>query len=405
MHIALCTPVSLNLFEPHVRHEEPMPSGFTYPFAFFLTMRLLEAGHRVTVVTSACDVPLRTCWQDSSGRLTVIATPRRRPRYYCWDLYRREVRAMCAELRQSAPDLVHAQWTYEFADAGLSSGLPCLVTARDAPWLVAWHFKRFYRLYRAVYSSLYQAPRIRYFTSVSPHIQRLYRHEPFFRPEFCDVTPNGLEQRFFASGPRLAVRQPSAPCFVSVSGWSRLKNAPCLLRAFAVVRRRCPDAKLFLIGDGLGPGQKAETWAMKNGLTEGVVFKGVLPYREMLDLLDRTADICVHTTREESFSMVTLESMAKGIPVVGGLRSGGVPWLLDHGAAGVLVDIESPQAVAEGMIRLAEDRELYQAVAKRAYERAEEHFKTETIIKKYVSVYEHVLQLSQTKRSAMQSDV
>ena len=58
MHIALCTPVSLNLFEPHVRHEEPMPSGFTYPFAFFLTMRLLEAGHRVTVVTSACDVPL-----------------------------------------------------------------------------------------------------------------------------------------------------------------------------------------------------------------------------------------------------------------------------------------------------------------------------------------------------------
>lgn len=312
---------------------------------------------------------------------------------------------MCAELRQAAPDLVHAQWTYEFADAGLSTGLPCLVTARDAPWLVAWHFKRFYRLYRAVYSSLFQVPRIRYFTSVSPHIQRLYRHEPFFRPEFCDVTPNGLEKRFFASGPRLGVRQPSAPCFVSVSGWSRLKNAPCLLLAFAVVRRRCPDAKLFLIGDGLGPGQKAETWAKIKGLTEGVVFKGVLPYREMLDLLDRTADICVHTTREESFSMVTLESMAKGIPVVGGLRSGGVPWLLDHGAAGVLVDIESPQAVAEGMIRLAEDRELYQGVAKRAYERAGTHFTIEAVVTQYETVYAQVVSSARKAGQTSLSDL
>lgn len=391
MHIALCTPVSLKLFDRHVEHAEALPDGFTYPFAFFLAMRLLDAGHRVTVVTSACDVPRRISWQGHGGRLTVVATPRRRPRYYCWDVYRREVRAMCAELKQAAPDIIHAQWTYEFADAGLSAGLPCLVTARDAPWLIAWHFRRFYRLYRALYSSLWQVPRLRHLTCVSPHIRRLYMHEVFFKAESVGVVPNGLEREFFSGGPKARVNEREAPCFASVSGWNKLKNIPCLLRAFAAVRRRYPRATLLLMGGGLGQGQEAETWAIANSLADGVRFQGSLPYRVMLDLLEKETDVFVHTAREESFSMSTLEAMAKGIPVVGGKGTGGVPWLLDDGQAGLLVDIDSPDAVAGGMLELIENAERYTSVAARAYQRAASFFTMDAVVRQYQDVYESVL--------------
>jgi glycosyltransferase involved in cell wall biosynthesis len=263
MHIALSTPVSLDLFAPYVDHTEVLPQGFSYPFAFYLTLELLEQGHRVTVVTSAYDVKLHSVWQGMEGRLTVIAIPRRHPREYCLDVYRREVSSMCAELKKAAPDIIHAQWTYEFADAALSTGIPCVVTARDAPWLVAWHFKRFYRLYRAVYSSIWQIPRIRHLTCVSPHILEILQKEPLLKAKTLVVIPNGLDRRFFAAGPRYEVHNSTSPRFVSVTGWSSLKNVPCLLRAFSIVKRVYPSATLILIGDGVGTGGAAEKWAKK----------------------------------------------------------------------------------------------------------------------------------------------
>ena len=392
MHIALCTPISLDMFDKHVEHTEPLPHGCTYPFAFFLAMKLLDAGHHVTVVTSGFDVPCRIAWTGQEGRLKVIAVHRRRTYYYCCDVYRREVMAMRAELKQAAPDIIHAQWTYEYADAALSTRLPCLVTARDAPWLIAWHFRKFYRLYRAVYSSLWIVPRIQYFTCVSPHIKSKYEKEPFFKTTRLSVIPNGLERGLFASGHKEGIRDLKAPCFVSVSGWGRLKNVPCLLRAFAGVRSLYPRATLILVGSELGKDQKAETWAQERQLSDGVVFRGALPYGTMLNVLENEADLFVHTTKEESFSMTTLEAMAKGVPVIGGRDSGGVPWLLDNGSAGVVVDINSPEAVAAGMMRLVANPEEYKAIAQCAYQRAKDCFTLDAVAQQYQKEYENVLQ-------------
>jgi glycosyltransferase involved in cell wall biosynthesis len=380
------------MFDKHVEHAEPLPLGCTYPFAFFLAIKLLDAGHQVTVVTSGFDVPHRMAWTGREGRLKVIAVHRRRTYYYCCDVYRREVRAMRAELKQVAPDIIHAQWTYEYADAALSTGLPCLVTARDAPWLIAWHFRKFYRLYRALYSSLWIIPGIRHFTCVSPHIKRIYEKEPFFRTIRTSVIPNGLERGLFASGPKDGIHDLNAPCFVSVSGWGRLKNVPCLLRAFAIVHARYPGATLVLVGSGLGKDQEAEIWAREKKLSDGIVFRGSLPYRMMLNVLENEADLFVHTTKEESFSMTTLEAMAKGAPVIGGRESGGVPWLLDNGAAGVVVDINSPEAVAAGMIHLVQNPEQYKTIAQCAYQRAIDLFTMDTVAQQYQKEYENVLQ-------------
>jgi len=391
MHIALCTPVSIDLFDNLVEHHAPLIKGYTYPFAFFLASRLLERQHIVTVVTTAFDAQQKMEWWSSDKRLHVIAVPRRRPRFTCLDAYRREVRAMRHELRRCRPDIVHAQWTYEFADAGLSSGFPCLVTARDAPWIVARQFRAIYRLYRAIYESLWVTPRISYMTSVSAHIDSVFQKEPFLRPAKTWVVPNGIDEQFVAKKPKPCVANPLAPVFFDLSTWNDLKNPIPLLQAFQRVRSVLPMARLCVIGLLTGGRTPQERYAIRNNLLEGVELLGSMSNLELLHFLEDQVDIVVHTTKEESFSMISLESMAKGIPVIGGKKSGAVPFVLGGGKAGILVNIQSPLEIAEAMLRLVNDTTLYEQTATQALARVRECFLLDKVVTDYEQIYYEML--------------
>lgn len=52
--------------------------------------------------------------------------------------------------------------------------------------------------------------------------------------------------------------------------------------------------------------------------------------------------------------MPLIEAMSMGIPVIGGGRSGGVPWTLGNG--GLLVDVCSPKAIASAMLQIASNK-------------------------------------------------
>jgi glycosyltransferase involved in cell wall biosynthesis len=43
--------------------------------------------------------------------------------------------------------------------------------------------------------------------------------------------------------------------------------------------------------------------------------------------------------------------------VIAGRSSGGVPWTLDYGRAGILVDVENPAEIAEAMLGIVHNRE------------------------------------------------
>jgi glycosyltransferase involved in cell wall biosynthesis len=109
-----------------------------------------------------------------------------------------------------------------------------------------------------------------------------------------------------------------------------------------------------MIGHGLGPGGPAESWAADRGLADGITFVGPLPHDRVLDSLD-TADILVHPSLEESFSLVIAEAQLAGVAVIGGAHSGGVPWTLDYNRAGRLVDVRSTSSLAGAMRELALD--------------------------------------------------
>jgi glycosyltransferase involved in cell wall biosynthesis len=218
-------------------------------------------------------------------------------------------------------------------------------------------------------------------SAVSPYTaQHLRRCLGVRRP--VRMIPNGIPVQDF---PSAVVRDcGTAPVFATVlNGWGPLKNGEAVLRAFPAVRTALPGARLLLFGQGFAAGGPAATWAALRALTDGVDFVGPTDHRALLSRIAREADVLVHPSRVEACPMTLIEGMAMGVPLVAGARSGGVPWVLDQGTAGMLADVGSPASLATAMVRLGADHGLRTRLAQAGRAHAAAHFD----VKKTASAY------------------
>jgi len=69
------------------------------------------------------------------------------------------------------------------------------------------------------------------------------------------------------------------------------------------------------------------------------------------------ADVVLVPSRSESFGLVALEAQACGTPVVAA-RVGGLPFVVDDGATGFLVDGHDPKAHAARVLDVLRDADL-----------------------------------------------
>jgi glycosyltransferase involved in cell wall biosynthesis len=169
-----------------------------------------------------------------------------------------------------------------------------------------------------------------------------------------------------------------------------LKNGPGLVKAFAWAARRAEGARLVVYGNGCEATGRAAAWAHRAFPDLAVEFRGAVHHDRIIRALREECDILLHPSRTESFGMVLLEAMAQGLPVVGGIRSGSVPWLLEGGEAGRLADITSPADFGKAILELLEKPELRRALGQRGQERARRHFTLEAMTKAYLELLEGV---------------
>ncbi len=151
------------------------------------------------------------------------------------------------------------------------------------------------------------------------------------------------------------------PCVVSVGNITRGRGQDLLLRAFAKLRRRLPNARCLIIGEpfererDLGYRARLGNLANQLGISEVVDFAG--PVETMADVY-AAADLVVNPARiPESFGRVACEALLAGRPVVS-TRVGAVPEVLGDGESALLVDPDDPDQLAAGMLRLLTEPEL-----------------------------------------------
>ena len=130
------------------------------------------------------------------------------------------------------------------------------------------------------------------------------------------------------------------------------KRVDILLRGFAIVRDRCPSARLIVVGGGALE-DACKKLATEMGLDEVVQFKGLM-MQYPFEIL-KGSDIFVSASESESFGLVFAEAMSFALPVVA-CRVGGIPEVVEDGKTGLLVEPNDPNALAEALLTLLENR-------------------------------------------------
>lgn len=364
-----------------------MPSGFLFAPAADWIQELMKRGHRITVYTTARGVTAPATFQGD--RLRIRIAPQR-ARGTGRDFFAGERCALQRMMREDRCDLIHAHWTYEFALAALASDIPTLVTIHDHPWKVLSHFRDGHRAARLLMA--YRTARMgRHFTAVSQGAAQHFRGT--IKPGAkVTVIPNGVPAALFALSCRTLKKTEDGVRFATIlQGWSRLKNASAALRAFALVRRACPTARLTMFGLDYEQGGAAEQYARENELHEGVSFAGALPYETLLQRVSNEVDVIVHPSLNETFSMTILESMALRKAVIVGAKTSGMREMLGNGDEGVFVDVQNPEAIARAMVDVARDAGLRRALGEAAYQRALKLYRLEAVMDQYEEMYEETL--------------
>lgn len=174
------------------------------------------------------------------------------------------------------------------------------------------------------------------------------------------VVPNTIDLAQFTYRPR----DPLRPRLLSTRNFEPLYNMACVLRAFARIQSRYPDASLTLVGTG---SQDAALRALAEKLrVRNLVFAGRVAPSEIHGYY-ADADIYLQAPSIDNMPLSVLEAFASGLPVVS-TDVGGIPTILRHGVHGLLAPDDDDEALAAHVVALLEDPERARRLAAAARE-------------------------------------
>ena len=169
-----------------------LPAGIAQTPLSPLSAGLLATGSELHIVT--LDPSIDAVQRFSRDRLTITfcpvrGAPRYRARVRSRDLFAKEIAYLCDVMRKSDADIIHAHWTYEYAEAAIRSRKPALITMHDLGWDYLLIHRDLYRTMRLIMK--YRAMlRARHVTAVSPLVARKGWHYGFFGK--IAVVPNPI---------------------------------------------------------------------------------------------------------------------------------------------------------------------------------------------------------------------
>lgn len=170
------------------------------------------------------------------------------------------------------------------------------------------------------------------------------------------------------------------------------KDCGSLIEAMAEVQRQCPAADLVVIGGGpLLSHYEAQAAALRVRCR----FLGTQPNSVVKHWMALAAVFCVPSVvaasgDAEGFGMVFIEAQAMGLPVVSTI-SGGIPEAVRHGETGLLVKEHDPRGLAQAILRLLQDGELWQCFSLAGRRNVEIHFNLARQTGRLEKIFERLL--------------
>lgn len=169
------------------------------------------------------------------------------------------------------------------------------------------------------------------------------------------------------------------------------KNVLGLIRAFGAMTKTVPEAVLRIGGPQYDAGYLGECQAYvnENGLTEKVHFLGALTRARVLIEMGEAACV-VLPSFQETAPLIVEEAMAAGVPVI---ASGicGLPYMIDDGKTGFLVDPRDEAGMAEKMETVLKNSDLRASMGAVCRATAEKRFRAASVAAATYAVYREIL--------------
>lgn len=400
MHIGIAGPIATEYVADYLEGGiSKLPKGYPgAPLTGILIGELLKQGHKVSAFTTDASIYSHSSTITANGLNFDFYVCPSRPRAWAFNNRRvgRIIDGFAYEREQlrdvmniAKPDIIHAHWTYEFALAAISTGLPHLITCHDAPAVVLKYTKSPYRAFRYLMARQVFQKGL-HFSAVSAYMALAVQH--YTNKEVC-IVPNPLANYVLTQGkPRHTpkIKRIGLIC----NGWDTRKNPQPSLEAFAKIHQNEPTSELHLFGADFGTGQYAQQWCRQHAIESGMIFHGSTPHKQLIEHLN-DLDLLLHPALEESFGVVIAEAMALGLPVVAGRHSGAIPWVvgIDDSSpnlcCAVLTDVSDPEAIAMSVEKAFEQN--YPERSEAGFNRARQLFSPDVVANAYTSLYKNII--------------
>ncbi|KUG21776.1 glycosyl transferase, group 1 [hydrocarbon metagenome] len=144
------------------------------------------------------------------------------------------------------------------------------------------------------------------------------------------------------------------------------KGCESLIRAFAIVLKDVPDAKLTVVGSGLQE-TKLKDLSISLNIAKNINFAGSVPNEEITKYYLSSSLVVVPSLCMDNSPIVIYEALSFGKPVIATGR-GGNPDLIQNGYNGFLVDANNPEELAAATVRIleVENQRFYLEIANNA---------------------------------------
>lgn len=296
-------------------------------------------------------------------------------------------------LEQYRPDIVH------FHFVALPSALFALAGSSGAKVFVSHHTsvdpgrqRSLLRRLAAYMRNIWRWRHVTRFVTPSEYTRRYIIKDYFISPGRAVTIHNGVNLVRHQPGKMesLDIRSnynipPEEKIVIHIAYAHAYKGIDDFVRSATVLKEKKIQFRHLVVGDGERMTQY-KTLAAELGVADNVTFTGLADGNMINSLLAQCDISTLACTWGEAFSLVVLESMARGKAMVA-TAVGGTPEAVTQGETGLLVSPWDWRQLGESIALLLEDDGLRTRLGEAARERAEKLFNIERWVRRTLALY------------------
>jgi len=303
------------------------------------------------------------------------------------------------ELQDTRPDLMELEESFGLAKyLTRNTNIP-IVTRLHGPWFLHGPIMRHDNKDDYKIRTISEGQAIELSNGItSPSLDVLEKVREFYGLSLADakVIPNAAppvnkaQQWQFQSDKKQTI--------LMVGRFDSIKGGDLALDAFGIIARRNKDVEFLFVGPDRGViiedkeysfNEYLDSFIPEAEIKKRIQFLGHCDSQE-IEKLRRNSSVTMMTSRYDNFPMSLLEALATGSPVVG-TAVGGIKEIIIHGYNGLLAEPESPESIAENVLKLLDDAEDMKRLSSNAIEDSKKRFSPKIVAKQTVEYYRSIL--------------